>query len=76
MPYLDTFTGEWNAKNARHLLKRCSFGITPNLIKESVTLGLQGTINKLFEVKSLPNPPLKYELDGTSRTEVNDPDVN
>lgn len=58
MPYLDTFTGEWNAKNARHLLKRCSFGITPNLIKESVTLGLQGTINKLFEVKSLPNPPL------------------
>ena len=76
MPYLDTFTGEWNAKNARHLLKRCSFGITPNLIKESVTLGLQGTINKLFEVKPLPNPPLKYELDGTSRTEVNDPDVN
>lgn len=76
MPYLDTFTGEWNTKNARHLLKRCSFGITPNLIKESVTLGLQGTINKLFEVKSLPNPPLKYELDGTSRTEVNDPDVN
>ena len=76
MPYLDTFTGEWNAKNARHLLKRCSFGITPDLVKESVSLGLQGTIDKLFEVKPLPNPPLKYELDGTSRTEVNDPDVN
>lgn len=76
MPYLDTFTGEWNAKNARHLLKRCSFGITPDLVKESVSLGLQGTIDKLFEIKPLPNPPLKYELDGTSRTEVNDPDVN
>lgn len=76
MPYLDTFTEEWNAKNARHLLKRCSFGITPDLVKESVSLGLQGTIDKLFEVKPLPNPPLKYELDGTSRTEVNDPDVN
>ena len=76
MPYLDTFSGDWNAQSARHLLKRCTFGITKSLVEDSVSLGLQGTINKLFEVKPLPNPPLKYELDGTSRTEVNDPDVS
>lgn len=76
MPNLDTFSGDWNSANARHLLRRCSFGITSDLVNSSVSIGLQGTIDKLFEVKSLPNPPVKYELDGTERNEVNDPDVN
>ena len=76
MPNLDTFSGNWNATNARHLLKRCSFGVSADLVNESITLGLQGTIDKLFEAKSLPDPPLKYEVDGNGRNEVNDPDVN
>lgn len=72
MPYLDTYTGNWSAKEARHLLKRTSFGITQTITEEAVSLGLSATINKLFEVKTLPNTPLKYELD----EDVNDPDVN
>ncbi len=75
MPYLDTFSGDWSAENARHLLKRTSFGITPNLVDEAVNLGLPATINKLFEVTPLPDPPLKYEPDGTGRGEINDPDT-
>ncbi|MHB0754414.1 DUF1800 domain-containing protein [Polaribacter sp. M15] len=76
MPYLDTYVGNWSAKEARHLLKRTSFGVSQTLTKQSVSLGLSATINKLFEEKPLPEPPLKYELDGTNRNEVNDPDVN
>ena len=72
MPYLDLYSGNWSAKEARHLLKRTSFGVTQNITEEAVSLGLSTTITKLFEVKDLPNTPLKYELD----EDVNDPDVN
>ena len=76
MPNLDTFSGAWSAREARHLLKRTSFGVTETMVTEAVTLGLSATITKLFEEKPLPDAPLKYEPDGTGRNEVNDPDVN
>ncbi|MEN8835424.1 MAG: DUF1800 family protein [Polaribacter sp.] len=72
MPYLDPYSGNWSAKKARHLLKRTSFGITQKLTDESVSLGLNDTINKLFEVKPLPETPLKHEYDGV----IADPEVN
>lgn len=73
MSYLDPYTGEWTAAKARHLLKRTSFGITQDLVAEAVGLGLSNTIEKLFEDQSLPEPPLKYEPDGTGKGEINDP---
>lgn len=76
MPYLDTFSGNWTAKEARHLLKRTTFGVTQNLVTTSVSLGLSGTIEKIFEENSLPSPPLKYQLDGTGGTKINDPGAN
>ncbi|PWG06184.1 DUF1800 family protein [Polaribacter aquimarinus] len=76
MPHLDKYSGNWSAKEARHLLKRTSFGVTETMVSEAVTLGLTATITKLFEEKPLPPPPLKYEPDGTGRGEINDPDVN
>lgn len=76
MPYLDTFSGNFTAKEARHLLNRTSFGVIETMVSEAVTLGLSATINKLFEEKPLPSTPLKYEPDGTGRNEVDDPDVN
>ncbi|PQJ79615.1 DUF1800 domain-containing protein [Polaribacter porphyrae] len=76
MSYLDTYSGNWSAIEARHLLKRTSFGVTQALTEESVSLGLSGTISKLFEIKPMPETPLKYEPDGTGRGEINDPDVN
>ena len=76
MSYLDTFSGNWTSKEARHLLKRASFGVTQNLVETSVSLGLSGTIEKLFEENSLPEPPLKYQLDGVGGTKINDPGAN
>ena len=72
MPYLDTYSGNWSAKEARHLLKRTSFGVSQALTEEAISLGLSATITKLFEQKPLPDSPLKYELD----EDVSDPDVN
>jgi uncharacterized protein (DUF1800 family) len=76
MPNLDIYSGNWTAKEARHLLKRTSFGITETSVSEAVTLGLWATIETLFIVDPLPAPPLKYELDGMGRDEINDPNVN
>lgn len=72
MVYLDTYSGNWSSKEARHLLKRTSFGITQALVEETVALGLTATINKLFEENPLPPTPLKYEYDST----IEDPEVN
>lgn len=72
MPYLDPYPGSWSAKEARHLLKRTSFGVTQIVTKEAISLGLSATINKLFEVKPLPETPLKYELD----SDIEDSEVN
>jgi uncharacterized protein (DUF1800 family) len=72
MPYLDTFSGDFTAKEARHLLKRSSFGITQELVNEAVSLGLSATITKLFIKNSFPEPPLKYVLDD----ELIDPGAN
>jgi uncharacterized protein (DUF1800 family) len=75
MPYLDTFSGSWTAKEARHLLKRTSFGVTQDLVTSSVSLGLSATINTLFEENPLPSPPLKFLFDGadSSNDEIDDP---
>ena len=61
MPYLDTYSGNWSTKEARHLLKRASFGVTQSLVSEAVTLGLSPSITKLFETNALPESPLKYQ---------------
>ena len=71
MPYLDTFSGNFTAKEARHLLKRTSFGITETLVSEVLNLGLSETIDKLFTSTSLTNLPLKYLSDD----ELVDPDA-
>ena len=76
MPNLDAFSGTFNAKEARHLLKRTSFGVTQNMVNTAVSDGLTATINKLFEINSLPEPPLKYQPDGTGNGEISDPDAN
>lgn len=76
MPYLDPFSGSWTATQARHLLKRTNFGVTQSMVDEALSRGLSDTIDKLFLDKALPEPPLKYQLDGDGRGEINDPDAN
>lgn len=76
MANLDPFSGNFTNKEARHLLKRTSFGVTQNLVLEATALGLSETITKLFKEESATeNSPLKYEADGTGNNQINDPDV-
>jgi hypothetical protein len=76
MSHLDSFSGNWTSKEARHLLKRTSFGVTQSLVNEAVSLGLTETINTLFAENPLPEPPLKYVLEGTENGQAIDPDTN
>jgi cell fate (sporulation/competence/biofilm development) regulator YlbF (YheA/YmcA/DUF963 family) len=39
---------EWNAENARHLLNRAGWSATEDKVKQAVSDGLGGTLNKLF----------------------------
>lgn len=75
MPYLDEFTGNWTAKEARHLLKRVTFGATEDMVNTSLQSGLQETINSIFENNALPGAPLKYFPDGDNEDQINDPDA-
>ena len=76
MPNLDAFSGSFTAKEARHLLNRTSFGVTQEMVTTAVSDGLATTINNLFNVNTLPEPPLKYQPDGTGNGEISDPDAN
>lgn len=58
---LEEYTGEWTFREAAHLLKRTTFGPPSSLIKESVAMGLNATLEKLFEDSPLPAPPLNYD---------------
>lgn len=73
MKYLSPFSDTFTAKEARHLLKRATFGVTQTLVSNSVAIGITATINTLFEEKPIPEPPLKYFLDGTGSGEIIDP---
>lgn len=78
MMHLDPYSGVFTSKEARHLLKRASFGVTQANVETTVSLGLTATINTLFKENPLPEPPLKYFLDGTdsSSGQINDPGAN
>lgn len=57
----EAYTGEWTFEQAAHLLKRATFGPTRQSIKESVALGLEQTVEKLFEELPMPAPPVNYD---------------
>lgn len=73
MPYLDEYAGAWTARQARHLLKRTTFGPSAQMVDTSVSLGLQGAIDALFAPLPMPDPPLKSIPDGTGNNQLNDP---
>jgi uncharacterized protein (DUF1800 family) len=73
MPYLDEYTGTWTSKQARHLLKRTTFGPSIQMVETAIASGLSGTINALFTQLPMPDPPLKSIPDGTGNNQLNDP---
>lgn len=73
MPYLDEYSGNWASVQARHLLRRTTFGPSVQMIDNSINLGLNGTIDALFAPLATPAPPLKSIPDGVGNNQLNDP---
>lgn len=57
---LSPYQGPWDTPLAAHLLRRCLFGPQRMQIKESLDLGMNGTINKLLASTVLPDPPVNF----------------
>lgn len=73
MPHLDEYSGNWTSAQARHLLRRTTFGPSFQMVDNATNLGLNGTIDALFAPLPLPSPPLKSIPDGTGNNQLNDP---
>lgn len=73
MALLDAYTGSWTHKEARHLLRRTTFGPTQDEVETATTLGLESTLTALFTITSLADKPVKTIPDGTGTNELNDP---
>jgi uncharacterized protein (DUF1800 family) len=73
MPYLDAYSGNWTSAQARHLLRRTTFGPSIQMVDNAINLGLNGTIEALFAPLATPAPPVKTIPDGTGNNQLNDP---
>lgn len=58
---LTPYTGEWGPEQAAHLLRRCTFGPNNEQIKWATDAGLVRTVDRLLQVRQLPDPPLNPE---------------
>jgi len=67
---LTRYQGPWTKKEAGHLLKRCLFGPNQKQIDEAVSLGLEATVEMLFNNATPHDPPVRYTLSEP------DPDAN
>jgi len=57
---LEKYTGAWTTTEAAHLLRRTMYGPTIEQIEQTVSDGLEQTINQLFAPSLLPDPPVNY----------------
>ena len=57
---LEPYSGPWEYEQAAHLLRRSMFGPTYEQIKTAASMGLEATIEQLFNPLPLPQPPLNY----------------
>jgi len=73
MPYLDQYIGNWTSSQARHLLRRTTFGPSIQMVNTATSLGLNGSVDELFTPLSMPSLPLKSIPDGTGNNQLNDP---
>jgi len=57
---LDTYNGPWDKSAALHLLRRTLFGVSQKELSESLAGGLNFTIDRLFQPRSLQLLPQVY----------------
>ncbi len=59
---LDTYSGNWDFQMAAHLLRRATIGPTLEEINQSVQDGLDNTLDKLLDEKTINiSPPINYQ---------------
>ncbi|GLR17091.1 DUF1800 domain-containing protein [Portibacter lacus] len=63
MSTLNPYTGNWDSKRASFLLGRTIYGKTKAEIEETVSLGLEQTLDKLFEESETPAPPIHHKFE-------------
>lgn len=63
---LEPYTGTWTEEDAAHLLRRTMFGYYRNQLAEAMTLGKDGSIDKLLTKTALPSPPLNVSPNDTA----------
>lgn len=73
MPFLDPYTASWTSREARHLLRRTTFGPSIQMVEKAVSQGLDQTVDELFTLLPVPEPPLKSIPDGTGGNQLDDP---
>ncbi|MBK7342382.1 MAG: DUF1800 family protein [Saprospiraceae bacterium] len=73
MPFLDPYTASWTSREARHLLRRTTFGPSIQMVKKAASQGLDQTVDELFTLLPVPDPPLKSIPDGTGGNQLDDP---
>lgn len=59
-PSFERYSGDWTFIQAAHLLRRCTFGPGKTQLQWSVEMGLDATLDKLFEDLPMPAPPVNY----------------
>ena len=57
---LAPYRGPWDRLQAAHLLRRTLFGVRPEQLQQAVDLGLEATLDLLFQTEPAPTPPINY----------------
>ncbi|MEL7162069.1 MAG: DUF1800 family protein, partial [Bacteroidota bacterium] len=73
---IEPFTGTWTARTAAHLARRTSLGPTREEILRFTQLGLQASLDELFEPAEIPKPPLLPIAEGEIDVAVGETWVN
>ncbi|HPR00960.1 MAG TPA: hypothetical protein PK066_15555, partial [Saprospiraceae bacterium] len=67
---LSAYEGAWTEQEAGHLLRRTLFGASPDQIIESVSLGLEETLNRLLTDLPMPDPPVNFGNENDTYTPI------
>jgi uncharacterized protein (DUF1800 family) len=65
MPPLDKISGQLGNINAAHLLRRATFGTTPQLIQQFSTISIDQALEILFSPTGNPQPPVDPKTGAT-----------
>ena len=57
---LTPYSGQWEKSQVVHLLNRTVYGTSKNAINDFLSLGMEESIEKLFEERDQPSPPVYY----------------